>query len=78
MGQLVLVLSFSRKNSDDIRGALRHRLEIACQNDVVDQIQRNEQKRRDEEKRDQMWAQQWENDRKVNRQQFGFGRTAVQ
>jgi len=54
-----------RKNSDEIRGALRQRLEKACQNDVVDQIQRNHQKRRDEEKRDQMWAQQWENDRKA-------------
>ena len=54
-----------RKNSDEIRGALRHRLEKACGNDVIDQIGRNEAKRKDDEKREQMWANQWENDRKV-------------
>jgi len=54
-----------RKNSDEIRGALRHRLELACQNDVVDQIEKNEAKRKEDEKREQMWAEQWENDRKA-------------
>jgi len=54
-----------RKNSDEIRGALRHRLEKACQNDVVDQIEKKEERRKDDERREQMWADQWENDRKA-------------
>jgi len=54
-----------RQNSDEIRGALRHRFEKACQNDVVDQIRRNKDKREEEERKEQMWAEQWENDRKA-------------
>ena len=44
---------------------MRQRYEKALQNDIVDQIERNKVKRNKEDKKEAMWAEQWENDRKV-------------
>jgi len=52
-----------RRNSDEIRGALRQKFTVSNAEDNLKLIERKGERQQEEDRREQMWAEQWENDR---------------